>query len=93
MRGRVPRFAEQARSCAARGASAFTSRIRIIEVAEPDRLCRTGRLARRHHLAVADGAILLFGGAAGAADALDAIGAFLHDAARAHRDVGIERGL
>ena len=35
------------------------------------------------------GTVLAFGRAAGAADALDAIGALLHHAAGAHRDLGI----
>ena len=63
------------------------------QIAEADRPRRTGRLAGGDDLAVVDRAVVLFGGAARAADALDAIGALLHDAAPAHRDVGIEHGF
>src|SRR5205085_3187477 len=43
------------------------------------------------HLTVASGARFLFGAAPRAADALDAVGAFLHHAALANGDVRIEQ--
>src|SRR6202000_482438 len=60
-----------------------------VEIAEMNRACRTGRLTGGNHLAVRDWTIFLFGGPGGAADALEAIIALLHDAAAARRDVGI----
>src|ERR1700733_4545110 len=68
-------------------------RVGIVKVAEPDRLRRACGLAGRDRLAVLDAAVLLLGGTAGAADALDAIGALFHDPAGAHRYVGIEPRL
>src|SRR5205823_3594957 len=65
----------------------------IVQIAENDRPGRTRGLARGHHFAVADIPVLLVGGRARAFDALDAIGAFLHHAARAHSDVGVVRGV
>src|SRR5262245_7960453 len=67
-------------------------RIRIVEVAEADGTRRTRGLARGDDLAVAYLPLFLFGGAPRPADALDAIGAFLHHAACAHGDIRIEDG-
>src|SRR5579863_284723 len=61
----------------------------IVEVAEGDRLGWAGGLAGRPDLAVADLAVLAIGLDFRFADALDAIGAFLHDAAAAHRQFGV----
>ena len=47
------------------------------------------RLAGGQNLAVADLAIFALGLDAGDVDALHAVGALLHDAAAAHRDVGV----
>ena len=76
----VPRIAPSA---------ALTSASALVQVAEADGAGRAGGLAGGHDFAVADRAVLTFGGAARAADALNAIGAFLHHAARADRDLGI----
>ena len=65
----------------------------VVDVAEHDRLRRAGRLAGGHHVAVLHLAALVLGVDAGAADALHAVGALLHDAARAHRDLGVAQHL
>src|SRR6185312_17259736 len=62
-------------------------------VAEGDRVRGTGGLAGRHHLAFGNRAIVFFGIAARAADALNAIRTLLHDAARAHGNVRVVRCL
>src|SRR5205823_3389764 len=49
----------------------------------------TGRLAGGYDLAIASGPPLLLGLNAGPVDALDAVGALLHDAAGADRDVRV----
>src|SRR5579864_1276211 len=49
-----------------------------VQVAENNRLGRTGLLASRSHLALANAAVLLLGTNARGADSLDAIGAFFH---------------
>ena len=64
-------------------------RVLLLKVAEGDRAGRAGALAGGLDLVRSDRPVLAFGGAPRAADALDAIGAFLHDAARAHRDFRI----
>src|SRR5207249_3354095 len=61
----------------------------VVEVTEDDRVGWTGRLAGGYDLAVANGAALLLGLDAGPVDALDAVGALLHDAAGADRDVRV----
>src|SRR5690348_5547863 len=63
----------------------------VVAVAEGDRLGRAGGLAGGDDLARADRPVLGLGVAPGAGDALDAIGAFFHDAAGADRDVRIAR--
>ena len=68
-------------------------RVRVVEIAEDDGFGGAGLLAGREHLAVADPAILQAGVDAGALDPLHAIGALLHDAARAHRHVRVEGHL
>ena len=67
--------------------------IRVCEIAEPDRLRRARGLTGGDDFAVFDEAGLPLREAPRAADALDAIGAFLHHAARAHADVRIVGGL
>src|SRR5262249_55665014 len=67
--------------------------LRIVDVAEDDRLGGTGLLAGGDDLAVADRATLLVGGDARALDALHAVAALLHDPPRADGDVGVLRHL
>src|SRR5882762_8394533 len=67
------------------------ARVPVVEVAEYDRLRRTGRLARGDDVAVAHVAVLESRLVLGAADALHAEGAFLHHALLAHRHVGVEQ--
>src|SRR5256714_9600079 len=66
---------------------------RVVQVAEDYRLGRAGLLARGLYLAVFDfvAALLLLD--FGELDALDAIGALLHHAARAHTDFGVAHHL
>src|SRR5690348_2098789 len=61
----------------------------LLKIAERDRIRGAGVLARRLDFIDPDGAVLALGEAASSADALDAIGALLHDAARAHRYLGV----
>ena len=63
--------------------------VRIVDVAEDDRVGRAHRLARRHDLAVANLATFALGLDARGVDALHAVGALLHHAAAADGDVGI----
>ncbi len=63
--------------------------VRIAEVAKDDGLGGTSLLAGGPDFAVANRAVLLLRGYAGGADALDAVGAFFHDAAPADGDVRI----
>src|SRR6478672_9429913 len=65
----------------------------VILVTETDRAGGAGGLAGSHHLALGDRTVLAFRRAARPADALDAIRAFLHDAARAHGDIRIVRSF
>ena len=58
----------------------------VIQVSEDDCGRGAGRLAGRDHFAVADAAVLFFRLDARAADALHAVGAFLHHPAHAHGD-------
>ena len=67
--------------------------VRIGEISELDRPRGTGALAGGDNVAFRYEPRLALGETARGADPLDAIGAFLHDAARAHADVGIVRGL
>src|SRR5262249_49399281 len=60
---------------------------------EHDRRGRTHRLAGGHYFSIPDPAPLLFGRDTGTRHALNAVTAFLHHAAHAHRDLGIARGL
>src|SRR5205085_3808697 len=59
--------------------------VAVVFVTENDRLRRAGLLAGSDDLAVADRAILAVGGDLRLANALQAVGAFLHDAAAADR--------
>src|SRR5690348_12808232 len=61
----------------------------VVLVAEGDCLAGTSLLAGGHHLAVAKMAVVAVGIDHRCARALDAIGAFLHDAAAAHGHLGI----
>src|SRR4051812_35941241 len=54
-----------------------------------DRAGWAGGLAGGHDLALGDQPVLSFGGAAGVADALQAVVALLHHAAAAHGHIGI----
>src|SRR6266850_1952473 len=65
-------------------------RLRIHEVAEHDRLGRAALRAGGLDLTVPERAVLVARVALALEDALDAEGALLHDALRAHRDVGVE---
>ena len=65
----------------------------IVHVAEDDRLGRAGLLARGHDLAVANVAVFLVGLDLGFLDALHAVAALLHHAARAHGHIGIAHQL
>src|SRR5512140_3281206 len=56
----------------------------VFEVAEDDGLCGAGRRAGGDDLPVAEGPVLALGLHPRVVDALDAEGALLHDAARAH---------
>ena len=67
--------------------------IRIVDIAEDNRLGRTGLLASGHDLAVAHLAIFFFRADLRLIDALHAVGAFFHNAAGAHRDVRIMQEL
>src|SRR5258706_509327 len=62
---------------------------RIAEVPEDDRLRRTGLRAGGDHFPVANAPSLLFAFDPGRADPLEAIRAFLHDAAPADGDIGV----
>src|SRR5262249_57955392 len=66
------------------------ARLGVGAVAEHDRFGRARGRARRLRLAVADGPTSVLRGAGGFLDALHAERALLHDAATAHRDVGVE---
>src|SRR4051812_36724392 len=61
----------------------------IVEVAEHDGAGWAGILAGSGDRAGRHGAVVALGRAAGGADTLDAIGAFLHHPARPHRDLGV----
>ncbi len=65
----------------------------IVDVAEDDRLGGAGRLAGGLDVAVAHLAVFLLGVDLGVVDALHAVGALLHDAAAADRDVGLLQQL
>src|SRR5579863_3203471 len=58
----------------------------VVQVAEGDNRCRAGLLAGGNDFAVAYGAIFLVGFNLGCVDALHAVAAFFHDAARKDRD-------
>src|SRR5262249_48977962 len=62
---------------------------RVVDVAKDDGFGRAGLLACRFYLAVADLAPFLLGGDLRLLDALHAVGAFLHHAARAHAHVRV----
>src|SRR5262249_39937918 len=66
---------------------------RIVEVAEHDRVSRARLLTRRLDLAVGYPAVPLLRFDLCGVDALHAVGAFLHHAAAANRDVGIPTEL
>src|SRR5271166_3185291 len=61
----------------------------IVDVAKENRAARASRLAGGHDLAVGQAPIGFFRLDARIGDALNAVGAFLHDAAHAHRDFRI----
>src|SRR5262249_47321041 len=61
----------------------------LVNVAEDNGLGRAGSLAGGQDLAVGDGPVGGLRVDLGAADALHAVGALLHDAARAHGHVGV----
>src|ERR1043165_10034159 len=63
--------------------------VRIVEIAEHDRVSRADLLARGLDLTVLDRRAGLDRGVLGRGDALDAQAALLHNAARGHRDVGV----
>ena len=65
----------------------------VVDIAEDDRLGRASGLAGGLDLAIADLAVLLLGIDFGGVDALHAVRAFFHDAAAAHRDIGIVQQL
>src|SRR5262245_1073706 len=67
--------------------------VRVVDVAEYDRLGRAGRLAGGLNLAVPHPAVLDFGRDLGAHDALEAERAFLHHAARTDGDFRVAREL
>src|SRR6185312_1170001 len=67
--------------------------VRIVDVAEDDRVGRARLLARGLDLPVADSAIVLLRLDLRAVDPLHAVRALLHHAAAADRDVGIAREL
>src|SRR5207253_7072204 len=67
--------------------------LRVAQIAEDDGAARARGLACCHHFAVADPAALLFRLDARARNALHAVGAFLHHAAHAHGDFGVELRL
>src|SRR5437868_1012985 len=66
---------------------------RIVEIAEHDRVGRTGLLACGLDFAVANAPVLLFRFDPRAVDSLHAVRAFLHHAAAADGDVGIPAKL
>ena len=59
-------------------------RVRIVDIAEGNRLGWAGGLAGRDDVAVTERPVLLVGRSMRGLDPLRAIGAFLHDAARTH---------
>src|SRR5690606_8199422 len=61
----------------------------VVEVTEDDGLGRAGRLTGGYHFTIGDAAVLVGRLDAGLGDALRAVGALLHDAAAADRDVGV----
>src|SRR4051794_34547974 len=63
--------------------------LRVGEVAEADGVSRARLLAGGHHFALADAAVLDVRLHLSRLDPLDAVGAFLHDPATAHRHVGV----
>src|SRR5581483_4109440 len=63
--------------------------VRVVKVAEDDRFGRAGLLAGGPDLAVGDRAVVAVGGDLRLADALQAVGAFLHHPAAAHGDLGV----
>src|SRR5436190_22888894 len=63
--------------------------LRIIHVAKNDRLYGAYLRASRHNFSVTDRAFFKFSSYARRVDALNAIGAFFHHAARTHSHVGI----
>src|SRR5947199_3393245 len=65
----------------------------VVDVSEDDRLARARLLASGLDLAVADRPPLVAGVDAHPLDALDAVRAFLHDAAAAHRDFRVSHQL
>src|ERR1051325_2133808 len=67
-------------------------RIGILQVTEDDRLGRASLLACGDDLVAPQRAALLVGLGMRILDALDAIGTFLHHAARAHRHLRVLRG-
>src|SRR5581483_7092192 len=68
-------------------------RVRIIHVAEHDRIRRASLLAGRDDLSIADGAVFLVGLNLGRLNALHAVAALFHHATRTHRDVRIAHEL
>ena len=90
VRGRVFSSSSRRVVAAARPCSLRDPAVRVVQVAEDDRLGRARRLAGGHDLAVADRPALAFSASMRAgADALHAVGALLHHAAAAHRHVGV----
>src|SRR5215831_16739064 len=65
----------------------------VVEIAEGDDLRRAGLLASRDDFAIADRAILLVRFDLGCVNALHAVAALLHHAARTHRNVGVAHEL
>src|ERR1700760_3474761 len=67
-------------------------RILLAEVAEGNGAGRARTLAGSRDLVRSDKPVVALGCAARSTDALDAVGALFHDAARPHRDLGIFLG-
>src|ERR1700733_4578223 len=65
----------------------------VIQIPENDRRSRASLLASRHHFAVANRTILLVRFDSGRGNALHAVAAFFHHAARAYGNIGIARKL
>ena len=70
-----------------------TTTVPIVNVAKKDRLRGAGGLTGGDDFAVANLPVFFLRLDLGGVDALHAVGAFFHDAAAAHRDVGISQRL